>query len=141
MFGRKNGLFRICLLLLPVVTVGYTSCLYSVRLTTGDLDGAGTDDTIMIKIREDGPWHSLNNPYVDDFERGNTDIFVFNAECVDRHQQTTIGNAGHAKFFVCFSNAWLVTHVIFTRLDRDWIKIWKTHKWLWCHDELKLPQK
>ena len=83
MFGIKNGLFRVYLILLPVVTVSFTPCWYIVQMTTGGLAGAGTDDAIMIKIREDGPWHSLDNAWVDDFERYNTDIFEFGDDCVD----------------------------------------------------------
>ena len=141
MFGRKNGLFGVCHLLLPAVTVSDPPCEYTVRLTTGTEYGAGSDDNIMIQIRENGKWHSLDNYGVDDFERYHTDKFTFEDDCVDKHQQTTVGNAGHGRFFGCFSDTWLVTHVILFRVDGKWLRDWYTHKWLYCHDTLKLSMK
>ena len=115
-------------------------CEYEVRLRTGGEKDSGTDDNIKIRIREDRPWHNLDNARDDDFEVGYTDTFKFEDDCVDRHQQTTIGSAGQAKFGICFSNAWLVTHVTLMCFDGAWINSWSVYKWIWCHDKLELPK-
>ena len=135
---RRIRLFGVYFVLLQAVTASGEKCLYRVMLTTGNRYRAGTDDKIMIRIHEKGKWHSLDNPNYDDFERGNTDIFVFKDDCIDSNQQTTIGSAGHGRFFVCFSDAWLVTRVWLTSVDRRWKNGWSIHKWLSCHDTLKL---
>ena len=152
MFGRKNGLIGVCIILLPAVTVGCRrdssrpssskQCKYMVQLTTGDEENAGTNDDIQIRIRKDGPWHSLDTAGHDDFERGHMDTFKFEDVCVDKYQNTTIGSAGNAKFLTCFSDKWLVTQVSLAPLDIHWINSWRTHKWLYCHDtlELKTPK-
>ena len=90
MFGRKNGLFGVRLLLLPAVTASDDKCQYVVELSTGHKYRSGTDEDILIRIREDGPWHNLDNPDADDFERGQTDVFQFEDDCVDSHQQTQL---------------------------------------------------
>ena len=135
---RRIRLLGVCFVLLQAVTASGEKCLYNVKLTTGNRYRAGTDDKIMIRIHEKGKWHSLDNPNHDDFESGNTDTFAFKDDCIDSNQQTTIGSAGHGRFFVCFSDAWLVTHVWLISVDHRWMNGWFTHKWLSCHDTLKL---
>ena len=145
MFGRKNGFFLVCLLLLPVVTVSSdltsSECWYIVWITTGGLSGAGTDDTIQIKIREDGWWHTLGHDWYDDFERYNEDMFEFGDDCIDRHQSIAIGSAGYGHFFVCLTDAWLVTHIKLMCLGCDWVNQWETFTWMRCRDQLILPGK
>ena len=151
MFGRKNGIFVVCLILLPAVTVSCRRgdsgdkpkrCKYELKLTTGSTVDAETDDNIKIQIRDDGPWLNLDNSGVDYFERGHTDTFKFEDNCVDRHQQTTIGSAGHAKFIFCYSNPWYLTYVsLMTLDDHPWMNSWSTNKWFFCKDKLKLPKK
>ena len=138
MFGRKNWLFRVYLLLLPIVTVS-TWCRYIVHVSTGSYPEASTDDKIMIQLRRYGSWIELDNPGIDDFEYMNTDMFKIKGECVDNYQQTSIGSRGHAGWlFGCNSNKWLLRGVVLTRLDRDWVNVWETYTWLSCRDKLVL---
>ena len=141
MFGRKIGLFAACLALFPAVTVSVKKCQYVVELQTGYEYQSGTDDKIMIRIHKYGPWHALDNPGVDDFERGQTDTFKFEDYCIERDQEITIGSAGHGRFFSCLSNQWLLIYVKFYPEDRHWINEWATDKWISCTDKLKLKWK
>ena len=141
MFGRNIGLFVICHVLLPAVKVSGKKCQYVVELQTGYKYRSGTDDDVFIQIREGGPWHNLDNPDADDFERGHTDAFEFKDECIDSQQQTTIGTAGHKTFFRCAIDKWLLIYVKLMPQDSHWINEWATDKWFSCMTKLKLPRK
>ena len=141
MFGGKNGLFVVCLALLPAVTLSVRQCKYEVQLSTGHKYWSGTDEDIHIRIRENGPWHNLDNPDADDFERHQTDSFQFEDNCVNRHQQTTVGIAAYGKYMACGGDKWLLIYVKLISKDRHWINEWATYKWFSCADMLTLPRK
>jgi lipoxygenase homology domain-containing protein 1 len=53
---------------------------YLITTHTGDIDGAGTDCDIKIRIfgdRGETGWRILDNPDRNDFERNSTDSFLF----------------------------------------------------------------
>ena len=152
MSGRRHGFLRLCLVLLPAVAVSCRSpakpCKYEVQLETGDEENAGTDDSIHFKIRKDGNWHSLNNDYQDDFERGHVNSFTFEDDCIEKqgcNTEATIASEGSAKILYCFSDKWLLTKVVLKTLGRQksesWECVWKLHKWFWCGDDETLRQE
>ena len=124
MIGRKIGLFVVCLVLLPAFTMSDSKWQYVVELSTGHKYRSGTEKDILIRIREDGRWHNLDNPDADDFERGQTDTFQFEDHCVDRHQQTTIGITVYQRYFACSADRWLLIYVKLMPKDRHWINEW-----------------
>ena len=139
MFGRKIGLFAFCVALFPAVTV--CDCKYIVKLKTGYAHYSGTDDFIKMQIRENGPWHRMDNYGHDDLERGKTDTFKFEDRCQDKHQQVSIRSWGHATFFKCFSNEWLLIYVTLMPENGQWKNEWQTYTWFSCGFQLRLPRR
>ena len=45
-------------------------CKYKVEIKTGDKKYAGTDESVSIKLADDGKVMALDKPGHDDFERG-----------------------------------------------------------------------
>jgi len=146
MFGRKNALFGVCVALLQAVTTSGKTCKYKVMVRTGNEENAGTDDNIYIRIGDDAFWQSLDNPSVDDFERGNVDTFHIDSDCVssaEAHKcRISITSSGYADYLYCFTNDWLVTNIQLKTLglprNESWVVEWSVYMWISCRKELRL---
>jgi len=122
---------------LPAVTVSCLrdsgkQCYYTVEVTIDDEDDGATDDSIMIQLYKDGQWYPIDDLDKNDFEHGATDVFAFEDNCKDDRQLSPIGISGHGRFFTCFTDRWLLTHVKVYRMDGTLCNKWSTHKWLSC---------
>lgn len=72
-------IFLIALLLLSTSTVSI--CQYQVILSTDNVNDAGTDDRVSIRLvgqNGQSEWLQCDKPGYDDFEKGKTDTYLFN---------------------------------------------------------------
>ena len=145
MSSTRIWLLPVCFVLLQAVTTIGKQCRYELKLTTSNVKYAGTDDNIYFRIREDAGWHYLDNYGNDDFERGNTDTFTFEDDCIEKGRSQTIASLesrGHTEYFYCFTNHWLVTKIVLKTVglpkDESWACDWNIRSWVKCRDRKQL---
>ena len=139
-------LLPVCFVLLQAVTTTGKQCRYELKLTTGNAKYAGTDDNIYFRIRQGGYWRYLDNSGIDDFERGHTDAFTFEDDCIAKEQLSTtiasILSRGHVQILHCFTNQWLLTKVVLKTVRLPKKESWKCefplHAWLKRNDKKAL---
>ncbi|KAG2432966.1 hypothetical protein HXX76_008694 [Chlamydomonas incerta] len=100
---------------------------YRVSVTTSDIRGAGTDANVFIQLYGDAGETArinLDNPGKNDFERGCTDVFLFEDRNVGSIKKIRIGHDGAG-----LGSGWHLKRVIVENLTTGQVVVFDVNRW------------
>ncbi|GIL93968.1 hypothetical protein Vretimale_245, partial [Volvox reticuliferus] len=100
---------------------------YRVSVTTSNIRGAGTDANVFIQMFGDEGETGrikLDNPGKNDFERGNTDVFLFEDKNVGNLRKIRIGHDGAG-----LGAGWHLQRVVVENLTTGQVVVFDVNRW------------
>ncbi|KXZ51726.1 hypothetical protein GPECTOR_11g173 [Gonium pectorale] len=100
---------------------------YRVAITTSDIRGAGTDANVFIQMFGEEATTGrikLDNPGKNDFERGNTDVFMFEDKNVGNLVKIRIGHDGSG-----LGAGWHLKRVVVENLTTGQVYVFDVNRW------------